>query len=299
MSVDGTQLVLLIFLGVPTVVLVGRPLLRPPSSTEGVGGDLDEAVLIRRRVAVEALHDIEIDRRAGSLDPDEYRHLRDEAELRAAAAIAALEQSAAHPDPAPAGIRAMAGRRWAFGFGALLGTLLVAGYLLPPPASLANGTIVNRPLADALAAEREREDEIRRLTGQLADDPRSAAILSRLADLYLAGSGEEELVRAAYVLLALIELEPTDEGAHARIATAYLRAGDYANAEAATDALERLAPASPDVPFFRGLIALRGSADPEAAVDAFDRFLQLAPEDPRAPMVRGLRAEAASLIADR
>jgi tetratricopeptide (TPR) repeat protein len=298
-SVDGIQLLILGLLGGPIAVLIGRPLLAPPSPTQPAGGELDDAVLIRRRIAIEALHDIEIDRRAGSLAADEYRRLRDEAELRAAAAVAELERSAAQPHTARVGTETVAGRRWALGLGGVLGTLLVVGYLLPSPVSLANTTLVNRPLAAALAFGGEREEEIRRLTAQLADDPRNPAVLSRLADLYLAGSSQEDLVRAAYVLLALIELEPADEEAHARIASAYIRAGDYANAAAATDALERLAPASPDVPFFRGLIALRGSGDADAAVEAFDRFLRLAADDQRAPMVRGLRGEAASQLGDQ
>lgn len=300
MNVDGIQLLILVLLGAPTVLLVGRPLLSPPSSsTAPAGGDVDEGVLIRRRIAIEALHDIEIDRRAGSLASDDYLRVRHEAELRAAAAVAEFDRPAPEPPAATPEPRTQVGRRSALALAAVLVAVLVVGYLLPPPMSLANGTVVNEPLAAALEAEREREDQIRRLTAALADAPRDVATLERLADLYLAGSGEEDLVRAAYVLLAIIGLDPANEDAHAQLATAYIRAGDYENAEAATDAVERLAPGSPDVPFFRGLIALGGNADPDVAVEAFDRFLRLAPDDPRVPMVRGLRSEAASQLGDR
>ena len=46
--------------------------------------------------------------------------------------------------------------------------------------------------------------------------------------------------------------------------------------------------------FFRGLIAWRGHGDAASAIAAFDEFLAAAPDDPRVPMIRALRAEAAS-----
>ena len=66
------------------------------------------------------------------------------------------------------------------------------------------------------------------------------------------------------------------------------------HAAAATDALADLDPDSPDVPFFRGLIAWQGHRDAAAAIAAFDTFLEMAPDDPRVPMIRGLRGEASA-----
>jgi DNA-binding SARP family transcriptional activator len=92
----------------------------------------------------------------------------------------------------------------------------------------------------------------------------------------------------------LIGLDPERADAYERIMSAYLRAGDHANARAAHDAYAQLESADPvEAAFFDGLIALRGESDSAAAVDAFDRFLDEAPDDPRAGMVRGLRDEAA------
>ena len=167
------------------------------------------------------------------------------------------------------------------------------GFALPAPLSLANGTIINQPLANAMAAEDNRALKIERLLATLRQDPRDPATLSSLADLYMAGSSRDDLVRAAWALLAVIGLQPDNRSARARIVTAYIRAGDFVDAAAATDALAKLAPDSPDVAFFRGVIALRGDGDNLAATAAFDRFLELAPNDTRASMVRGLRAEAA------
>ena len=82
--------------------------------------------------------------------------------------------------------------------------------------------------------------------------------------------------------------------AYERIMSAYLRAGDAANARAAHNSYAELPAADPaEVAFYDGMIALRGESDAGRAAEAFDRFLELAPEDPRAAMVRSLRDEAA------
>jgi tetratricopeptide (TPR) repeat protein len=151
---------------------------------------------------------------------------------------------------------------------------------------------VNQPLAEARAAEAQRQTEIERLLDAVSADPSDTAALSDLADAYLAGSTAEDLQRAAVTLLALIGTDPDDPEPYGRLITAYIRAKDWTDAAAATDALAELAPDSADVPFFRGLIAWQGDGDAETAILAFDEFLSAAPDDPRVPMIRALRAEA-------
>ena len=151
---------------------------------------------------------------------------------------------------------------------------------------------MNQGLAAAEAAESARQDRIDELLGALTANPRDSATLSALADEYLAGSSEEDLVGAAVALQALIAIEPDRADAYERIIGAYLRAGDQANARSALTSYEALEAADPvEVAFFDGLIALR-EGEAAAAAAAFDRFLELAPDDPRASMVRGLRDEA-------
>ena len=257
---DLTELISLAALGLAVAAFVARPLWHglPASGPAAWDG---EAALIRHRVAVEALRDVEADRRAGSLDEVAYAEQRAEAEARAVRTLAELD--AASPPPA-AGTRITSGRRAGLLVGgALVGALLV-GMWLPAPAGLANRTTVD------------------------------AVGLSALADQYLARNTPDDLARGAALLLALIREQPDDQSAYQRLITAYLRAEDYADAAAATDALAGLAPDSPDLPFFRGLIALRGAGDRQAAIAQFDRFLQLAPDDPRAVMVRALRDKAAA-----
>lgn len=255
---DLTELALLIALGVVVALFVGLPLWRAAPATPRASAD-DEESLIRHRVAVEALRDVEADRRAGSLDDAAYAEQRSEAEARAVQTLAQLEAAPHDPPPAP---RRGARRAGLLIGGGLMGALLV-GMLLPAPLGLANRTTV---------------------------DPGG---LSALADEYLARNTPDDLGRGASLLLALIREQPQNESAYQRLITAYLRAEDYTDAAAATDALAGFAPDSPDVPFFRGLIALRGAADKPAAIAQFDRFLQLAPDDPRAVMVRALRDQAA------
>jgi cytochrome c-type biogenesis protein CcmH len=185
-------------------------------------------------------------------------------------------------------------RRAAVGVAVGLVIALAVGLVLPEPYSLASETVVNQPLAEAQAAEARRQAEIERLLTTLAADANNREALSDLADAYLAGSAAEDLQRAALVLIALIGLEADDPAPYGRLITAYVRAGDWANATSATDSLAKLAPDSPDVPFFRGLIAWRGRGDSVSAIAAFDEFLAESPDDPRVPMIRALRAEAAS-----
>jgi cytochrome c-type biogenesis protein CcmH len=189
-----------------------------------------------------------------------------------------------------------AARRLAVGAAATLVALLGIGFLLPEPYSLAAETVVNQPLAEAHAEEAARQAEIERLLALIAAEPTDTASLSDLADAYLAGPAAEDLQRAASILLFLIGLEPDDPDPYARIISAYIRASDWIDAAAATDALAEVVPDSPDVPFFRGLIAWRGYGDAATALDAFDTFLEIAPDDPRVSMIRALRQQAAASV---
>ena len=279
-------LLLLMGLAVAAAVVLGP--LRGPAPQAALPDDDRDAAAVRHRVALEALRDVEIDRRVGSLDEASYAEQLAQAEERAMHTRAALDRQPVgerHVGPARGGRAALA-------VAGVIGVVLLAGFLVPG-AGIANTTVVNRALADAQDAESARRDRIRELTDRLADGP-DAETLSALADQYLAGSTSEDLVRAAITLQLLIELEPERADAYERIISAYLRAGDAANARAAHRSYGALGSADPvELAFLDGLIALRGEDDTDAAVAAFDRFLALAPDDPRAGMIRGLRREAA------
>jgi hypothetical protein len=280
-------LILVVGLAV-AAVLVLRPLLTELAGDRPTDDDRDAAT-IRHRVALEALRDVETDRRAGSLIDDAYAEQLAQAEERAVLTRAALDRHPAAERPAPS----RRGRRAAFVAAAVIGVALMGGSLVPA-VGIGNTTFVNQARADAQAAESARQDRIGELSRALADGP-DAETLSALADEYLAGSSSDDQVRAAVSLQLLIELEPERADAYERIMSAYLRAGDAPNARAAHRSYADLATADPiEVAFFDGLIALRGEHDADAAVAAFDRFLELAPDDPRANMIRGLREEAAT-----
>jgi len=268
--------------------LVLSPLRRRAAEGSGSADDRDVAEL-RHRVALEALRDVEADRRAGSLDDAAYASQRADAEARASETGRALTAAGATESAAgPVGD----GRRAAVVVAGLIGGALVVGWLLPG-AGIANRTVTNQALAAAEAAEEARQDRIGELTADLAADPEDTAVLSDLADAYLAGSEAQDLSAAAQALQLLIALDPERTDAYERIITAYLRAGDAANARAAHDAYAEVEAADPvELAFFDGLIARR-EGDAERAIAAFDRFLELAPDDPRAEMIAGLRDEAA------
>jgi tetratricopeptide (TPR) repeat protein len=271
-------------------VAVLAPLRRPRPST--VADAERDAAAVRHRVALEALRDVEADRRAGSLDDRGYAEQLADAEARAASTAAELssvpEPAVSTPDPTGAHV--------AIGIAAVLGLALVAGSLLPA-VGIANATDVNEGLATAQEVEAERQASIERLLAALEADPESPETLSDLADAYLAGSTADDLRRAAAALQVLIALEPDRADAYERVIGAYLRAGDGVNARRALDSYAERETADPvEVAFLDGLIAIGGEDDPERAIAAFDRFLELAPDDPRAPMVRGLRAEATGAV---
>lgn len=288
---DIGEWLLLAVVGLATGAAIAWPLVRARSATSG-SSDMQaeaEARALRHRVALDALLDVEADRRAGSLDDASYARERAEAEERAALTLVAEPVT---PTVHPSGMR-WNGRAAASWLGVALVLALLVGFALPAPAGLAERTLVNQALADALQREADRLDEIQRLLGLLAADQQNAQVLSDLADAYLAGDSAEDLQRAAVALQVLLAVDPQNRSAYRRLITAYISAADWSDAQAATDSYATIAgDAEPDIPFFRGLIAFR-TGDSAAAVRQFDRFLALAPEDERAPMVTSLRAEAA------
>lgn len=265
------------------------PLWRSAPETD-VAADERRSAEMRHRVALEALRDVETDRRSGSLDDDAYAVALAEAEERAAATRAALDRVPSGPTESVVHRSA----RLPGAAAGVIGLVMVAGSLVPA-AGIGNRTQVNEGLAAAEAAEAARQHRVEELTEAFAADPQDAVVLSELADAYLAGSSDSDLVAGAAALQLLIALEPDRADAYERIVTAYIRAGDFVNARAALAAYADLETADPvELAFLDGLIALRGEDDVTSAVAAFDRFLELAPDDARATMIRSLRAEAES-----
>ncbi len=286
---DLAQLVVLLLLGAVVALLVGAPLFRGRAADAAPDAGRDpelEPLQIRHRVALEALRDLEADRRAGSLDEAGYARLRAEAEQRAAETLAALEAAeTAQGDgvpPSPAPTAARPARRTLALVGAALLGLVVIGFFLPAPVGLAN------PLVD------RRQQAIDAAVAQLKEDPRDTQALSNLADALLAGNSYDEMQRAAAALIALIALEPENTSAYNRLITTYIRVQDWKDAADATDSLAKVSPDSVDVPFFRSLIALRGDGDLAEARRQFARFEKLAPQDPRLTMVQALLEQSAA-----
>ncbi|HEY7331687.1 MAG TPA: c-type cytochrome biogenesis protein CcmI [Candidatus Limnocylindria bacterium] len=287
------ELTLLVFVAVATGLAVAWPLLDRGSAAppEASTDPEEDTRAVRHRLALEALRDLEADRRAGSLDEATYRAQRAEAEARAAATLPAASQPAARRPAAPPS----GSRRTALVLGSALLGLLLIGFALPAPIGIAERTVTDAPLAEAIAAEEARQADIARLQARIAADPTDADAFSELADAYLAGPTAEDRRRGATALLVLVNLEPENASAYRRLISAYISASDWTDARSALEAYAGFAATDePDIPFFRGLIALRGDGDEAEAVRQFDRFLELAPHDPRAAMVLSLREGAAA-----
>ena len=301
---DLMELLLLVLVGGGVAALVATPFVRGrrgAAPSRGPAAEDSDVLRIRHRVALDAILDVEADHRAGSLDDAAYAQQRELAEQRAAETLAALEAaeaaeartSSTAPMSASANQAPLPPRRVAAA--ALVVAVAVAiGFALPAPFSLANPTQTNEALASQRAQEAARQATIRQLLDQLTANPRDVDALSKLADAYLQGGTADDLSRAGTILLALISLEPTDASAYQRLITAYINVGDWTDAASATDAYAKVAPDSADIPFFRGIIALRGANDTATAMKEFQAFLDAAPDDPRAVMVRALLSEAES-----
>lgn len=267
---------LLVVAGTAAVVaaVVMRPFRRARAAPAPVAADVD-ALELRHRVALDTLRDVEADRRAGSLDDASYAAARSEAEAVAATTLHELDAARRDATPMPAGGSA---RRPLSVLGALLFAALLVGLVLPAPLGIANRTLDPR---------RDRIEDA--LTRFEAND-RDPQAISDLADAYLAGDTLADLQRAQAALVLLINLQPANASAYARLATAQLRTGDLDGADETLDRMATVAADSPDLPFLRGLVA-RERGDDELARQQLEAFLAAAPEDPRAPMVRALLQE--------
>lgn len=278
----------------------GQPA-RPAAPGPGTDDEL-EVLVIRHQVALEAVRDVEADWRAGSLDEAAHAEQRELAEQRAATTLADLEAARERAKERPEAAAPGKERRPLSGRGVALVALTIAaaaviGFVVPPPFGLANPVRTNQALAAQLQKEQQRQATIQQLLTQLSQDPTNADALSKLADAYLAGSTADDYARGARTLLALLILKPNDASAYQRLITAYIQTGSWTNAASATDAYAKIAPDSPDIPFFRGLIASEGTNDPAEAARQFSAFLSAAPNDPRASMVCALLSGTASSAA--
>ncbi|MEO8247573.1 MAG: tetratricopeptide repeat protein [Chloroflexota bacterium] len=258
------------------VLLVGAAAavpLRRRSAGAPFPAALDDAT-IRHRVALDALRDLEADRQAGSLDAASYAANRRQAEAEAAETLRALDAAGRVGGPDD-GVSTRSARGALAVAGSLVAAAVLIGLFLPAPLGIANRTLDPRQdrIAEALVRFEANES-----------DPQA---ISDLADAYLAGETLPDLERAQAALVLLINLQPANASAYARLATAQLRVGALDAASQTLDRMAAVAADSPDLPFLRGLVA-RENGDAEEARRQFALFIEAAPDDPRVPMVRAL-----------
>ena len=104
---DLGQWLMLAVIGLAIAAAIAWPLLRPGTAASVTDSGAEaEARALRHRVALDALLDVEADRRAGSLDEASYARERAEAEARAAQTLLDADPvtSAATPSPGRSGL---------------------------------------------------------------------------------------------------------------------------------------------------------------------------------------------------
>ena len=165
------ELLLLILVAGTVALAVAWPLLdgREPMA-EPEPDPEREAARVRHGLALEALRDIEADRRAGSLDDEAYRAQREEAEAHAARTLRALEATAPTRPEADRDADGRTARRRAAAAGACRHWSAACwrcccwpAFAAPPPFGI---------------AERDaRLERIRQLTDTIAANPRDVDAL--------------------------------------------------------------------------------------------------------------------------
>ena len=269
---DVVELLVVALLLLAVAAIVALPLRRGvvPAPPAHDPADLE----IRHLVALDALRDLEADRRAGSLDDASYAATRAAAEAEAADTLRALD-AARGVDAMGALTRGRSARAPLTVVGLLVVGVVMIGLFVPAPLGVANRTLDPR---------RDRIEEALVRFEANESDPQA---ISDLADAYLAGDTLPDLERAQAALALLINLQPANASAYARLATAQLRAGALDAATQTLDRMDVVAADSPDLPFLRGLVARENGDDAEARRQ-FGLFIETAPDDPRVPMVRAL-----------
>ena len=247
--------------------------------------------LLRHRVALETLRDVEADRRAGSLDDATYAEQLAAAEARAAITRAALDDPQRRPAcrrrAAPARRR---GRSSARAAAAVIGALLVVGSALPAT-GIANGVVAELRPPVAEAAESARRDRIDELLGRppptLATRPRCRRWQTNTSGRVERGGPRRSGRRAAGIDRDRARPRRRVRADH-RCVSPRRRPKNARSVPTSYEALEAADPV--EVAFFDGLIALREGESAAAAAPSIASSSSF--DDPRASMVRGLRDEA-------
>lgn len=251
-----------------------------------------------RRRGIREVAELEVERLSGAMGEETYRGLREEAELRAVAALRAAEARIAAPGregarwPGPSGDGSAArpsgdgsalapagdGQRRPGRPGAARRALvpfLVAGLLLAALVPPLTGAIRARAPGEPISgAAPPGSVSIALLEERVREHPGDLAARLDLAEAYLdernAGAAIEQYVAA-------LRIDPRSAEAHARLGALLFQAGRPRDALRAVDRALEIDPRYPEALYFRGVILLRGLDRPDAAREAFQAYIDAAP----------------------
>ena len=228
-----------------------------------------------RDMLLRALRELDDELEQGTLSEPEHRALRHETELRAVAVLRALEARDATGE-LPEQLRAL--RRHAPGArsvrpargGRLAVILAASAVVVAATVALATGYVANRGMGDPITGD---QNELAFFEQRVADHPNDVAARLDLAQRYL----EIGDTRAVQQYLAVLELDPDNAEANAKLGFLLYRAGRTEEGLRQVEIALETAPEYPEALYYRGVILLEGLDRPEEAAASLRDYLRVAP----------------------
>jgi tetratricopeptide (TPR) repeat protein len=229
-----------------------------------------------RRGLLRALQDLDEDRATGRLPEEAYRDLRAETEVRAVAVLREIEGRDGQGDLAgelrelryrPAPEPRAPGRR---ALTAVAAVVLVAVVVAPLLGTALRGRDPGAPITGDVGGQ----PPVAFFEQRVRDHPDDLSARLDLAEAYLS---EGDAPRALEQYVAVLEIDPGNAGAHARVGALLFRLGRAAEALREVDRALEIDPNHPEALYFRGVILQDGLERDRAAAEAFRAYLEAAP----------------------
>ena len=173
--------------------------------------------------------------------------------------------------------------------------VLILLVVLAASVPLAVGALRSRDPGAPITGRQPDRAGLSFLEARVRDHPRDPAARLDLADAYLA---RRRIGDAVDQYVTLIDIDPRNADAHARLGAILYRTGRPEEALRAVDRALAIDPAYPGAWYERGLILLEGLDRPGPAAAAFARYLEVAPFGAYRSEARRL-AERAERLAEK
>lgn len=301
---SAAQVVAVVALALPLAAIVLWPLLRGretgAAAAPHAGSERRLELVEERDTVYRALRELEFDHEAGHLADDDYRALRDTYEVRAAAALRALDALGAPPAPAPARAvreRPPVARGWtrspltlAVGaalllvFGVVIG-VSVGRYTEPVPETpMPAASTPGLPMAAMPPPDRApASGPVRPIPPEMLRGMLQAARQSLMDGRY------SEAI-AAYQ--AVLKRDPKNVDALTHLGFIVALGG---HADAALETIDKALALDPRFAlahYYRGQVLYEAKRDAAGAIKEWERFVALVPSGPEHDQVQALLKDA-------